>query len=172
MAGQLGAGCRLGADLAGRRHWASNGRHLQRFHPAQEPAQIQEVGEGLPVLFAGHPGLFPLRRVDSWVVPDQGVGRRRPAAPRRADHRVAHLLHESARDTQTRRQCAPLSTQPRLRTLSRGLATCTGSACHLAVTERTRPRVTWNATNERVPCPALGFGGRGLTSAMVSTEAR
>ena len=108
---------------------SGNSQHLQRFHPAQEPAQIQEVGERLPVLFAGHPGLFPLRRVDFRIVPDQGVRRRRPAAPRRTDHRVAHLQRASARDTETSRQCAPLSAQPRLRTLSRSLATSTWSAC-------------------------------------------
>jgi hypothetical protein len=72
--------------------------------------------------------------VDLRIVPDQDVRRRRPAAPRRADHRVAHLLRASARDTETNRPCAPLLAQPRSRTSSRSLATSTWSACHLAVT--------------------------------------
>ena len=117
------------------------------------------------MLFAGHPGLFPLRRMDFRVVPDQGVRRRSPAAPRRADHRVAHLLRASAGDTQTSRQCAPFSAQLRLRTLSRSLATPTWSACHLAVTRGQRLSVTRNAVDEPVLCQAGWCCGRGLPPA-------
>ena len=112
------------------------------------------------MLFAGHPGLFSLRRVDLRIVPDQGVRRRRPAAPRRADHGVTHLLRASARDTKTSRQCAPLSAQPCLRTVSRSLAASTWSACHLPVTRKQRaschPDRGMSGERSRPPCGRVG----------------